>query len=54
MCAGRCYLLYVIKFILKEFCIVCFSFHMCNFSMLVLAILEYNNPEIKPLKKAVD
>ena len=22
-----CYLLYVIKFILKEFCIVCFSFH---------------------------
>merc|ERR1712176_1250302 len=41
---GACfsvYLLYVIKFILKEFCIVCFSFHMCNFSMLALAIFEY-------------
>eukprot|EP00928_Gymnodinium_smaydae_P089031 TRINITY_DN73039_c0_g1_i1.p2 TRINITY_DN73039_c0_g1~~TRINITY_DN73039_c0_g1_i1.p2 ORF type:complete len:196 (-),score=39.96 TRINITY_DN73039_c0_g1_i1:247-753(-) len=46
---GACfsiYLLYVIKFILKEFCIVCFSFHMCNFSMLVLSILEYRNPEV--------
>ena len=55
---GACfslYLLYVIKVILKEFCIVCFSFHMANFSMLVLAVLEYNNPEIKQLpKKAVD
>ena len=55
---GACfslYLLYVIKVILKEFCIVCFSFHMANFSMLVLAVLEYNNPEIKqPPKKAVD
>ena len=39
----------------KEFCIVCFSFHMANFSMLVLAVLEYNNPEIKqPPKTAVD
>ena len=41
---GACfslYLLYVIKVILKEFCIVCFSFHMANFSMLVLAVLEY-------------
>merc|ERR1711957_940997 len=42
------YLLYVIKVILKEFCIVCFSFHCCNFSMLLLAIAEYRSPEVKP------
>eukprot|EP01051_Picozoa_sp_SAG22_P000676 SAG22_NODE_20_length_32168_cov_40.859241_6_plen_136_part_00 len=41
-----CYLLYVIKMILKEFCIVCFSFHCCNFAMLVLSILEYRNPSV--------
>eukprot|EP00434_Breviolum_minutum_P018899 symbB.v1.2.016666.t3/scaffold1250.1/size128898/8 len=41
------YLLYVIKVILQEFCIVCFSFHCCNFALLVLAILEYRNPEVK-------
>ena len=33
----------------------CVPVPVCNFSMLVLAILEYNNPEVgqKP-KKAVD
>ena len=36
-----CYLLYVLKFILKDFCIVCTGFHCVNFSMLALAILEY-------------
>mmetsp|Transcript_17166 Transcript_17166/g.32361 ORF Transcript_17166/g.32361 Transcript_17166/m.32361 type:complete len:164 (+) Transcript_17166:123-614(+) len=40
------YLLYVIKFILQEFCIVCFSFHCCNFGMLALALLEYRAPEV--------
>lgn len=40
------YLLYVIKVILQEFCIVCFSFHCCNFGMLALAILEYRAPEV--------
>lgn len=49
-----CYLLYVIKFILKEFCIVCFSFHCCNFTMLLLAVLEFRNPEVKKAKQAVD
>lgn len=48
-----CYLLYVIKVILKEFCIVCFSFHCCNFAMLVLAVLEFRNPSVKA-KVAVD
>merc|ERR1712187_296171 len=43
-----CYLLYVIKFVLKEFCIVCFSFHCCNFTMLFLAVREYCSPEVKP------
>ena len=42
-----CYLLYVIKFILKEFCIVCFTFHCCNFLLLLLAVLEFRNPEHK-------
>ena len=47
-----CYLLYVIKVILKEFCIVCFTFHCCNFSLLILAVLEYRNPEhVKPKSK---
>merc|ERR1712007_30118 len=48
--AGGCfsvYLLYVIKFVLKEFCIVCFSFHCCNFTMLVLAVLEFRSPEVR-------
>ena len=46
--AGACfggYLLYIIKFVLKDFCIVCFTFHSCNFTMLILAVLEYRNPE---------
>ena len=30
----------------EDFCIVCASFHVCNFSMLVLAVLEYRNPEV--------
>ena len=40
-----CYLLYVLKFILGDFCIVCTTFHVCNFSMLYLAIQDYKNPE---------
>lgn len=36
-----CYLLYVLKFILKDFCIVCTSFHCINFSMLAVAIFEF-------------
>ena len=31
-----CYLLYVLKFILKDFCIVCTGFHCVNFSMLAV------------------
>jgi len=41
-----CYLLYVIKYILNDFCIVCTSFHVCNFIMLVLAIIEYRSPSV--------
>mmetsp|Transcript_11083 Transcript_11083/g.12688 ORF Transcript_11083/g.12688 Transcript_11083/m.12688 type:complete len:224 (+) Transcript_11083:153-824(+) len=40
-----CYLLYVIKFVLSDFCIVCTSFHICNFMMLFLAFLEYRKPQ---------
>lgn len=46
-----CYLLYVIKFILKEFCIVCASFHTCNFLMLLLAISEYRRPSTRPKRE---
>merc|ERR1712146_492701 len=46
-----CYLLYVIKFILKDFCIVCATFHACNFTMLSLAFFEYRNPEVGSGKK---
>mmetsp|Transcript_31278 Transcript_31278/g.51791 ORF Transcript_31278/g.51791 Transcript_31278/m.51791 type:complete len:161 (+) Transcript_31278:21-503(+) len=38
--AFSCYLLYVLKFILGDFCIVCTGFHCVNFSMLALAIFE--------------
>ena len=51
--AGGCfslYLLYVIKVVLQEFCIVCFTFHCCNFIMLLLAVLEYRNPEVRKRK----
>lgn len=38
-----CYLLYVLKFILKDFCIVCTGFHVVNFSMLAVAVYEYRD-----------
>lgn len=47
--AGGCfsvYLLYVIKFVLHDFCIVCTSFHVCNFTMLALAIAEFRSPSV--------
>ena len=36
-----CYLLYVLKFILRDFCIVCTGFHVVNFSMLAVALFEF-------------
>ena len=42
-------LLYVLKFILGDFCIVCTGFHVVNFSMLVVAIFEYR--AVEPEKK---
>lgn len=41
--AFSCYLLYVLKFILGDFCIVCTGFHIVNFSMFALAIFEYRD-----------
>ena len=35
------YLLYVLKFILGDFCIVCTGFHCVNFSMLAVALFEF-------------
>ena len=40
-CIFSAYLLYVLKFILHDFCIVCTTFHITNFTMLVVVILEY-------------
>ena len=42
LCVQACfsvYLLYVLKFILQDFCIVCTTFHAINFSMLFLAAI---------------
>eukprot|EP01063_Lacrimia_lanifica_P040003 TRINITY_DN8939_c0_g1_i2.p1 TRINITY_DN8939_c0_g1~~TRINITY_DN8939_c0_g1_i2.p1 ORF type:complete len:173 (+),score=52.24 TRINITY_DN8939_c0_g1_i2:42-560(+) len=42
-----CYLLYVLKVILEDFCIVCATFHVINFSMFFFGALpEYRNPTI--------
>lgn len=38
-CCFSCYLLYVLKFILKDFCIVCTTFHVINFSTLFFAAI---------------
>ena len=40
-------LLYVLKFILGDFCIVCTGFHVVNFSMLAVAIFEFRAVEDK-------
>ena len=48
--AFSCYLLYVLKFILGDFCIVCTGFHTVNFSMLAVALFEYFDR--KPARKA--
>ncbi len=39
--AFSCYLLYVLHYILEDFCVVCFTFHVVNFSMLLIAIAEF-------------
>ena len=36
-----CYLLYVLKFVLNEFCIVCTTFHIINFAMLYFCVVEF-------------
>ena len=46
-----CYLLYVLKFILGDFCIVCTGFHVVNFSMFSVAIYEYRDQPSKKSKK---
>ena len=44
------YLLYVLKFILKDFCIVCTTFHCINFSMLFLCAIP-NYRKLSPKKE---
>jgi vitamin-K-epoxide reductase (warfarin-sensitive) len=46
-----CYLLYVLKFILGDFCIVCTGFHFVNFSMLAVAIFEFRAVDGKGAKE---
>lgn len=43
-----CYLLYVLKFVLGDFCIVCTSFHIVNFFMFYLALKEFSLEEVVP------
>lgn len=45
-----CYLLYVLKFILGDFCIVCTGFHCVNFAMLTVAIFEYRDRDSEKKK----
>merc|ERR1712216_1100980 len=52
-CLFSCYLLYVLKFILQDFCIVCTTFHITNFSMFAVVLFEYRNPTIHRLPEAV-
>ena len=48
-----CYLLYVLKFVLGDFCIVCTGFHTVNFCMLAVAVLEFRAPhEVRAGAKA--
>lgn len=35
------YLLYVLKFVLKDFCVVCTTFHTVNFAMLFFAAVPH-------------
>jgi len=44
------YLVYVLKFILGDFCIVCFGFHCVNYTMLLLAIFEAREHGVAKLK----
>ena len=37
------YLLYVLKFVLGEFCIVCTTFHAINFSMFFTVVREFRH-----------
>eukprot|EP01060_Flectonema_neradi_P019177 TRINITY_DN2618_c2_g2_i2.p1 TRINITY_DN2618_c2_g2~~TRINITY_DN2618_c2_g2_i2.p1 ORF type:complete len:187 (+),score=15.44 TRINITY_DN2618_c2_g2_i2:66-563(+) len=57
-CCGilfSCYLLYVLKFILKDFCIVCATFHAINFSMFMFGALpEFLNPTVHAKPRAKD
>ena len=54
-CIGACfscYLLYVLKFILGDFCIVCTGFHCVNFSMFAVAVFEFRDrPKLGSKKK---
>jgi uncharacterized membrane protein len=41
------YLLYVLKFIIRDFCIVCTTFHVINFSVFFfVALPEFRNPSM--------
>ena len=47
------YLLYVLKFILRDFCVVCTTFHAINFStFLLVALPDYLKPAIHRDRRA--
>ena len=50
-CIFSSYFLYVLKAILGEFCIVCCTFHTCNFSMLFLSYNEFKEKDKKKKNK---
>eukprot|EP00462_Mataza_sp_D1_P024109 CAMPEP_0175145672 /NCGR_PEP_ID=MMETSP0087-20121206/14917_1 /TAXON_ID=136419 /ORGANISM="Unknown Unknown, Strain D1" /LENGTH=187 /DNA_ID=CAMNT_0016430477 /DNA_START=84 /DNA_END=647 /DNA_ORIENTATION=+ len=46
------YLIYVLKFQLNDFCVVCMSFHLCNFVMFFLAVMEFRDKSAQSEKVA--
>lgn len=47
-----CYLIYVLKFELEDFCVVCMTFHTCNFVMFYLAVDEFRHRNDKSKTKS--
>ncbi|KAJ1452281.1 vitamin K epoxide reductase [Pelagophyceae sp. CCMP2097] len=51
-CGFSVYLLYVLKFVLRDFCVVCTTFHAINFSMLLFGARPMYSESMKNVKKA--
>ena len=50
-CLFSCYLLYVLKVLLDDFCVVCTTFHVINFSTLVFGAVPAYRAAAAPKPK---